>query len=395
MTATGVSAARPPSISAVAIAALVARPIKTTSVPRSLANAAQSTCEPSAPGGRCAADHADLLRQAAVGHRDPGEERAGQRRADAGDDLDSETGTGARLQFLVPAAEDERVAALEPDDERAGGRVLDEQRVDRVLAHRAAAGQLGGVEDQNVVVQVVQETGGREPVGHHHVRRAEQPLAAHGDEVGRAGPAADERHLDAGDASSAGPAVDHGSRRRRPHPPRRRAPGRRGGHGSGSNPPPDRSTPPPERPRSRSLPGSRRPRRPGARRRTVVGLDAEDPAALGRCGHRGVDGVVVGAGQHVPRVVEVGVDERADPPGDPAGRRQSLEHRADDRTDQDDVGARLDQARHPPRRDPTAADDDDPAPGQAQADQVGRDAGGPTGMLGHGLRVPNQAGERS
>jgi len=65
-----------------------------------------------------------------------------------------------------------------------------------VLAHRPTARQLRGIDDQNVVVEVVQETRRREPIGDDDVGRAEHPLPADGDEVGRPRTASDERDLD-------------------------------------------------------------------------------------------------------------------------------------------------------------------------------------------------------
>ena len=46
-------------------------------------------------------------------------------------------GRGQRLRLLAAAAEDERVAALEPDDAAPGARALDHQRLDLLLRHRA------------------------------------------------------------------------------------------------------------------------------------------------------------------------------------------------------------------------------------------------------------------
>ena len=65
----------------------------------------------------------------------------------------------------MPAAEDERVAALEPHHPLAGQRVLDQQRVDLLLRHRAAARQLRGVDDLDVGGQRRQQRLRREVVG--------------------------------------------------------------------------------------------------------------------------------------------------------------------------------------------------------------------------------------
>ena len=66
----------------------------------------------------------------AVGDRDAGVGRGGDPGGDAGDDLERDAGGGQRLGLLAAAAEDERVAALEPDDAAPRLRALDHQRLD-------------------------------------------------------------------------------------------------------------------------------------------------------------------------------------------------------------------------------------------------------------------------
>ena len=69
---------------------------------------------------------------------------AGQRPAPAsaelspGTTVDRDAGGDAGQPLLSAAAEDERVAALEPDDPLAGARALDEHVVDLVLASGCA-----------------------------------------------------------------------------------------------------------------------------------------------------------------------------------------------------------------------------------------------------------------
>ena len=57
----------------------------------------------------------------------------------------------------------------------------------------------------------------------------------------------------------------------------------------------------------------------------VVGTDEEDPVLLGQLAHAGVDGLVVGGGQDVPRALEVALDERALVPHDLARAHESLD----------------------------------------------------------------------
>ena len=65
-----------------------------------------------------------------MGDRDPGVGGRGDPGGDAGDDLELDPGRGQRLGLLAAAAEDERVAALEPDDAAPGPGALDHQRLD-------------------------------------------------------------------------------------------------------------------------------------------------------------------------------------------------------------------------------------------------------------------------
>ena len=71
-----------------------------------------------------------------MGDRDPGVGGRGDAGGDPGHDLELDPGLAQRLALLAAAAEDERVAALEPDDAlaRAGG--LDQALVDLLLRHR-------------------------------------------------------------------------------------------------------------------------------------------------------------------------------------------------------------------------------------------------------------------
>ena len=121
---------------------------------------------------------------ASAGHAD----RAGH----AGNHLDRDARRHAGLEFLHAAAEDERVAALEPDHPAAGARVLDEQRVDLLLCHRPPSRQLRGVDDLDVRRQGGQQGQRREVVGHDDVGLGDRLPPAHGDEPRIAGAAADQ-----------------------------------------------------------------------------------------------------------------------------------------------------------------------------------------------------------
>jgi len=132
-----------------------------------------------------------------------------------------------------------------------------------------------------------------------------------------------------------------------------------------------------------------------ARRLAVVGAHAEQPACIGCVGDRCIDGPVVGRGEDVPGVIEVGLGEGAHAPADPSGGRQAFEHRAHDGADEHDVRPGFDQAGHAAGGDPATADHHDPSPRQPQTDEVRRDAGRAWGRSAHRHRVPGVAAARS
>ena len=105
-----------------------------------------------------------------------------------------------KRELLAAAAEDERVAALEPHDALAVAGEGDEQRVDRVLRHGVVAGQLADVDDlgrQHDALggEPVEHAARAEPVGDDDVGGLERAQAAEGEQAGVAGSGADERDL--------------------------------------------------------------------------------------------------------------------------------------------------------------------------------------------------------
>jgi len=72
----------------------------------------------------------------------------------------SNTGLGTRQDLLAPAAEDEGVAALEPDDIAARQCMLDEETVDLLLRRGAAVRLLADVDDFRVGSRPLQDTAG-------------------------------------------------------------------------------------------------------------------------------------------------------------------------------------------------------------------------------------------
>ena len=114
-------------------------------------------------------------------------------------DSDRNPGVGARQHLLIAAREDERVTAFEAHDELARLGAIDQNGVDGVLRHRPAVRDLGGVDDLDVRSQLGEQFRRREPVGDHHVGLGQQAAAAHGDQFGITGTAADQCHATAHD----------------------------------------------------------------------------------------------------------------------------------------------------------------------------------------------------
>jgi hypothetical protein len=81
----------------------------------------------------------------AVRHRNPGIGRHGDRRRDAGDDLERHAGRAQRLCFFAAARENEHVAALEAHDALSLTGELHAQGGDLVLGQRVRAGALADV----------------------------------------------------------------------------------------------------------------------------------------------------------------------------------------------------------------------------------------------------------
>ena len=83
--------------------------------------------------------HEERRRHAAMRHRNAGQLRRRHRRRHAGHDLEGDAGHRQRQRFFAAAAEDERVAALEPHDALAAPRGADHQPVNRLLLDAVAA----------------------------------------------------------------------------------------------------------------------------------------------------------------------------------------------------------------------------------------------------------------
>ena len=101
---------------------------------------------------------------AAVGKRDGRCGGRRERRAESGDDGHRHVRSHAREQFLAPAAENERVTALQPDYSLPGVRSIDEHRVDLVLGQIVPMRRLAAVNDLDVAGQRGQQPTRCQPI---------------------------------------------------------------------------------------------------------------------------------------------------------------------------------------------------------------------------------------
>jgi hypothetical protein len=111
-----------------------------------------------------------------VRDRNPGVGGGGDRRGDAGNDLEGDPGLTQLERFLATAPEDKGVAALEPHDLFARARPVDQERVDVLLRHRRVrVGKLAlavfADEDQlGVQATLLEQDGVGEAVVGDHIR---------------------------------------------------------------------------------------------------------------------------------------------------------------------------------------------------------------------------------
>jgi hypothetical protein len=263
-------------------------------------------------------------------------------------------GRDARFHFLVTATEHIRVTALEPHHELARLDTLDQRDIDRLLRHRAAIGDLRGVDHLDVGTEFGKQFRWRQPIGDHEGRPCQQPAAAHRDEIRIAWTAADQRDA-GGDRCRI---IGHHTglqrleqriayRRRTPVLPTRQhtegeavvASSRRGHRGTESS---------------------------------HVGTDTEDPPPSGLLDHGRIGLGLVGAGDRVPGAIEITVRVRAQSQGELSRGGHTLHRRSDFTADHMDVRTRGDQQAEPALRHRPTTDHDDAAPIQIEPNQVVR-----------------------
>ena len=126
---------------------------------------------------------------------DPGGGRDGGDRRDARDDVVVDPRIAEHLELLAPAAEDERVAALEAHDVEVAPE-LDEEAVDLLLRQPVAA------DAERVGGRLVDELLRDEPVVDDGVAGAQPLQPADGDQPRVARPGADERDAHRSSAST-------------------------------------------------------------------------------------------------------------------------------------------------------------------------------------------------
>ena len=89
-----------------------------------------------------AGDEYAALRVIAMREREAEAGGGAERGGDARNDLDRNAGGQQNIKLLAATPEDERIAALEPDDNFAGKRLVDQQLADIFLRQRMVAGHL-------------------------------------------------------------------------------------------------------------------------------------------------------------------------------------------------------------------------------------------------------------
>ena len=152
-------------------------------------------------------DVAQPRHHAALGQRHARRGRGRLGRRDAGNDVDLDAGIAQRLHLLAATAENERVAALEPDHVVPFEGEFDQDRVDVLLRDRMAARHLAHVDQSRVARGQRHDLGRDQPVMHDDRGLADDPVRLDRQQIGVAGTRADER-----DPSRHGDLVFHRAR---------------------------------------------------------------------------------------------------------------------------------------------------------------------------------------
>ena len=137
-------------------------------------------------------DQAKPRRVLAVGQRQAGFRRATERSRDARNDGRRNPGRTQSLQFLAAAAENEGIAALEPDDLTSGARRRDQMPVDRLLADAGMTSALADIDRSASGRANARISGSTRSSMENDIGRLQQTQCAHSQEIGIARPGADQ-----------------------------------------------------------------------------------------------------------------------------------------------------------------------------------------------------------
>ena len=128
----------------------------------------------------------------AMGQRNAGVSRAGERCGDAGHDFVGDAVGAQEFEFLAAATEHERIAALEPHHALACARVLQHQRMDAVLAGVMRAGLLADFDEFRIAPRECEHLGADQAVVQDHVGFVERAQTAQRQQARIAGPRTDQ-----------------------------------------------------------------------------------------------------------------------------------------------------------------------------------------------------------
>ncbi len=123
----------------------------------------------------------------AMRERHPRVRRNAQRRRDPRHDFESHARGGQRFGFFAAAAEDERIAALQPHHVQAATRALDQHGADLFLAEGVYRFLLADVDALGLGGRQIQQRRVGEVIVEHGVRLFQQAAALQRDQLGIAG----------------------------------------------------------------------------------------------------------------------------------------------------------------------------------------------------------------
>ena len=131
----------------------------------------------------------------AMGQRDPGVGRAAGGGGHPRRDPERHAGGGQRLELLAAAAEDERIAALEPQYPLAGAGEIDQKPIDAGLGADVAIAHLADEDPFHPGRHQLEDVGADQAVVDHDVGLPHQAQRLQGEQLGAARPGADQIDL--------------------------------------------------------------------------------------------------------------------------------------------------------------------------------------------------------